>query len=292
MNKTTIILPVHEFNETVAGYLKKGLESIRLQKGIEVLPSIILVYTHLAEQTGLLEFIKEYIVGPEGAPADVVLLDIITVKNEGKTDFCSQVNLGVKNTITPYFSILEYDDEYGTIYFKNVEQHFKVLPDVGMFLPFTIEVDDKTGSLVQIVNQTIWSKGYVGENGVLGYLNTKSLNEFSFYTLGGAVLKKSDFEAVGALKTNIKLAFTYEFILRFLENGNKIYSIPKFGYKHVINRSGSLFSNFGATMPMKERKFWFETAKKESNFFNDRVIDTSSLVETSAQQETPQMTIA
>lgn len=274
MTNISIVLPVHEFNETVAQFLRVGFTSIKSQKDLDTLPPVVLVYTHAAEQGGLLEFIKEFT-----TPVDQtdVALSITTVKNEGKTDFSSQVNLGVKTVTTDYFSILEYDDEYSTIYFKNILKHFKVYPDVGMFLPFTIEVDHGSGSLVQIVNQTIWSKGYVGENGTLGFLNTKSLNEFSFYTIGGAVIKKSEFEAVGGLKANIKLAFTYEFILRFLENGNKIYSVAKFGYKHIINRAGSLFSNYGAAMPMNERKFWFETAKKECFYFTDRVIDVSPI---------------
>ncbi len=273
MGNISIVLPVHEFNETVGQYLRKGFASIRAQVGVEI-PSIVLVYTHIAEQSGLLEFVKEFTTPVEQTDTP---LSITLIKNDGKTDFCSQINLGVKNTTTPYFSILEYDDEYSTIYFKNVEKHFKVYSDVSMYLPFTVEVDDKTGNLVQIVNQTIWTKGYVGENGVLGFLNTRALNEFSFYTIGGSVIKKSDFEASGGLKSNIKMAFTYEFILRFLENGNKIYTIPKFGYKHIINRTGSLFTNYGATMPMNERRFWFEMAKKECHFFNDRIIDTTSL---------------
>jgi len=281
MTNITIILPVHEYNDNVAGYLRKAFASIAAQKGIDSLPPIIVVYNALADAGGLITFL--------GSDVSTTGLSITLIKNEGKSDFCSQINVGASKVTTDFFSILEYDDEYSTIYFKNVIQHFKVYPEVGMFLPFTVEVDDKTGSLVQIVNQTIWSKGYVGENGVMGFLNTKSLNEFSFYTLGGSVIKKSEFDAVGGLKTNIKLAFTYEFILRFLENGNKIFSIAKFGYKHVINRSGSLFSNYAATMSQKERRFWFETAKKECHFFNDRIIDTTSLTE---QPTPPVMTVA
>ena len=30
-------------------------------------------------------------------------------------------------------------------------------------------------------------------------------------------------------------------------------------------------------MPIDERKFWFETANKESNFINDRPIDLTKL---------------
>ncbi len=269
MTKISIIIPLHEFNDGVKNYLTKALNSINAQIGVEQLPKVVVVYNHSAEQNGIIEYIKEF--------TDTTGLLISSLKNDGKTDFCGQVNFAVNQITSDYFSILEYDDEYSTIYFKNVEKNIDLLPEVGMFLPFTVEVDDKTSTLVQIVNQTIWSKGYVGENGVLGYLNIKSLNEFSFYTIGGSVIKKSEFDASGGLKTNIKLAFTYEFILRFLENGNKIYTIPKFGYRHTINRQGSLFFNYGAIMSMEERKFWFETAKKECHFFNDRLIDTSNL---------------
>lgn len=268
MSNITIIIPVHEFNDKVKGYLTKGLDSIKLQVGVSI-PKIKVVFTSAAEEGGILTFLSEY------SAASNIQID--SIKNEGKTDFCGQINLGVQNTTTDYFSILEYDDEYSVIYFKNIEKHIAAMPEVGMFLPFTVDVDDKTSTPAQMVNQTIWSKGYVGENGVLGFLNIKSLNDYSFYTIGGSVLKKSEFEAVGGLKSNIKLAFTYEFILRFLENANKIYSVPKFGYKHIINREGSLFHNYSVMMPKHERKFWFETAKKECHFFTDRVIDTKAL---------------
>lgn len=283
MSNISVIIPVHEFNETVAGYLKKAVTSIEGQQGVEDLPPVVIVYSPLAEAGGVLDFIQKE--NEANTP-----LKYTTIKNEGKTDFCSQINLGAKNVTTDYFAILEYDDMFSLPFFKVVAKHIKAMPDVGVFLPFTIDVDDKSQTLVQIVNQIIWSKGIVGENGTLGFLNQKSMNESSYYALGGSVIKKSEFIAVGGLKSNIKLAFTYEFILRFLDNGNKIYSMAHFGYRHIINRVGSLFSNYNATMSMKERRFWFETAKKESHFFNDRVVDISSLTEQPTIQ--PKMTVA
>jgi len=266
MSKVTVVLPIHEFNETVKKYLDGSINSVLNQ--VDSLPKLLIVYTHRAEEGGIVEYLK-----PTLAAHD----RITCIKNEGKTDFCGQINFGVKNTTTDYFSILEFDDEYSTIYFRNVDKHIQTLTDVGMFLPITIDVDDKTNQPLQLVNQNIWSNGYVGENGELGYLNSKSLNEFSFYTLGGSVIKKSDYLSVGGLKSNIVLAFTYEFILRFLNNGNKIYTIPKFGYKHIINRDGSLFMGYGASLSQDERRFWFETANKESHFFSDREIDTTKI---------------
>lgn len=274
MSKVTVILPIHEFGDYTKKYLDLAVQSVLMQVGAT--PNLLIVYTHRAEEGGLLTYLTEKNFGER----------VSTIKNEEKTDFCGQVNFGVKNITTDFFSILEYDDEYSTVYFRNVEKYIEGLPEVSLFLPITIDVDDKTNQPLQLVNQNIWSKGYVGENGVLGFLNAKSLNDFSFYTIGGSVIKKSDFLAVGGLKSNIVLAFTYEFILRFLNNGNKIYTLPKFGYKHTINRDGSLFMGYGASLTNDERRFWFETAKKESHFFNDRVIDTTrkaSIVETVPQ---------
>jgi hypothetical protein len=274
MSKVTVILPIHEFGENTKKYLDLAVQSVLMQVGSN--PSLLIVYTHRAEEGGLLAYLAEKNFGEK----------VTTIKNEEKTDFCGQVNFGVKNSTTDFFSVLEFDDEYSTFYFRNVDKYIDGLTDVSLFLPITIDVDDKNNSPLQLVNQNIWSKGYVGENGVLGYLNAKSLGDFSYYTLGGAIFKKSDFVAVGGLKSNIVLSFTYEFILRFLNNGNKIYTIPKFGYKHVINRDGSLFMGLGAVLTNDDRRFWFETAKKESHFFADRVIDTTrkaSLVETVAE---------
>lgn len=266
MSKITVILPIHEFGENIKKYVDTAITSVLGQ--VDTTPKVLIVYTHRAEEGGLLTYLTKKNYGER----------VTTIKNEEKTDFCGQVNFGVKNIDTEYFSILEYDDEYSIIFLRNGEKYINEFKDVSMFLPITIDVDDKTNKPLQLVNQNIWSKGYVGENGVMGYLNGKSLSEFSFYTIGGAILKKNDFEAVGGLKSNIVLAFTYEFLLRFLNNGNKIYTIPKFGYKHTINRDGSLFMGYAASLSEQDRFFWFQTAKKESHFFNDRVIDTTNKV--------------
>ena len=271
MTNITIIVPVHEFNDNFKPYLTKALNSVKTQIDVIELPKVLVVYTDAAERGGILDFVSSY------SSATGTTLTLTTIKNEGKSDFQTQINFAATNTDTEYFSILEFDDEFCPIYFKNVAKHINSFKDVSLFLPITIETDDKSGGAVQIVNHSIWSKAIAGENGVMGYLNAKALSEFSFYTIGGGVFKKSDFFSVGGLKSNIKLSFTYEFLLRFIGNGNKIYTIAKFGYKHVMNRQGSLFQGYLASMPMNERKFWFETAKKESHFVNDRVIDTSSI---------------
>ena len=118
----------------------------------------------------------------------------------------------------------------------------------------------------------------MGENGEMGYLNANALKQYTDFKLSGAVIKKSEFQNIGGYKSNIKLTFMYEFLLRALNNACKVFSIPKIGYKHLATREGSLFDTYQKTIPVDERKFWFDTASKEANFMTDRAIDMSRLL--------------
>ena len=139
-----------------------------------------------------------------------------------------------------------------------------------------IEVNEKNEG-IKLTNETVWSQQFVGENGEMGYMNIKALKQYTDFKLSGALIKKSEFVNLGKYKSNIKLTFMYEFLLRALNNASKIFSIPKIGYKHFATRENSLFDVYLKTMPIPERKFWFDTANKEANFTNDRVIDMSRL---------------
>ena len=268
MDNITVIIPVHELNDDVRKYLKEALESVGKQDKIDYLPKILIV-----SPASLTENIKKEVV-------DLleVTLNIEFLVNDLKTDFQSQVNLASESVETDYFTILEFDDQLSTTYFKLGEQYIKAHSDVDLFLAFMIETTIENQA-IKITNEQTWARNYVGENGTLGYMNNAVLDNVTDFKFTGALFKKEEFDSYGKLKTNIKLTFTLEFLYRILNNGGKIFSIPKIMYKHTANRVGSLFDEYQKTMPIPERKFWFDTAKKESNFFNDRVIDTSSLTE-------------
>jgi len=200
----------------------------------------------------------------------------VMIANEGNTDYQSQVNLAVKTITTEYFSVLEFDDEFSTTYLKNVSRHAESYKDVDVFLTMMIEVNEKNEG-IKLTNETVWAQQFVGENGEMGYLNMNALKQYTDFKLSGAVIKTSEFKNLGKYKVNIKLTFMYEFLLRALNNACKIFSIPKIGYKHLATREGSLFNVYQKSMPVEERKFWFETATKEANFVNDRIIDMSRL---------------
>jgi len=259
---TTVIIPVHEFNEKIQSLLDHAIESVAKQEKIAVLPQII-------------------VVGPQEVLDKIVMTaetktNIIFVKNEGKTDYQSQVNLAVEKVTTDYFSVLEFDDEYGTTFFRNVNKYISAYKDIDIFLTMLIEVNEQNQG-IKLTNETVWAQQFVGENGEMGYLNANALKQYTDFKLSGAVIKKSEFQNIGGYKSNIKLTFMYEFLLRALNNACKIFSIPKIGYKHLATREDSLFNNYQKTMPIDERKFWFDTATKEANFMSDRAIDMSRL---------------
>ncbi len=84
-----------------------------------------------------------------------------------------------------------------------------------------------------------------------------------------------DTEEFGSLKSNFKLTFSYEFLLRMTYNSVKIMTIPKIGYKHTNLRENSLFwdyKNGESKLNEKEVKFWVESAKKEYFFTTEREI--------------------
>lgn len=46
--------------------------------------------------------------------------------------------------------------------------------------------------------------------------------------------------------------------------------MPKFGYMHILNREGSLMSQYTATIDANEGIAWYNLAKREYPFKEDR----------------------
>ena len=270
MSNITIIIPVHEFNDNVSHYLSNAIESVMIQEDVKELPKVLIVYKKDIEEN-IIGFVES-----QKRKYDEKVNNIGILANEEDTDFQSQINYGVKHVDTEYFSILELDDEYNRKYFKNVDKYIKYMEDIDIFLPIIIEVDSQ-GNAQKFTNEFIWAQMVVGENGEIGHFNADAVKQNSDIKISGGIFKKDSFEGIGGLKKNIKLTFNYEFILRAINNGLNVYTIPKLGYKHLNGRENSLFNNYLNNMSIPERKFWFNTAIKESNFINDRVIDLDQL---------------
>jgi hypothetical protein len=202
---------------------------------------------------------------------DKVEIKIIT--NEGQTDFCSQVNLGIEKCETEWFSILEVDDEFKPIWLKSVNEYVKTYTDVDVFLPIVRDINVE-GKFISFTNESVWAYGFTEKQ---GYLDNEVLLDFQNYQISGGLYRTQVVKDNGSFKENIKLTFGYEFFLRLTHNGVKIMSVPKIGYQHLNFREESLFweykNNEETKLKEDEVKFWLETAKKEFFFKNKRDVN-------------------
>jgi hypothetical protein len=179
----------------------------------------------------------------------------------------NQINMAVSTISTDYFSVLEFDDTYNNFWFKNVEKYLEnEEEEVSIYLPLTELIDTIQGP-VGYANEAVWASSFSDE---IGYYDIPALEDYLNFSMSGGVFKTSDFTNVGGLKPSIKLSFWYEFMLRSLYKGKRIYVIPKIGCNHVVGRSNSLSAIYGETMSEKEAEWWIDLAKKEYFFPHDR----------------------
>jgi glycosyltransferase involved in cell wall biosynthesis len=251
----SVILPVHELNSDTEQLLSNAIQSVMEQT---VLPDELII------------------VVPKGSDAaDKVSklskdtpVSIVVAENEGATDFASQINYGVSVCKSDWFSILEYDDEYAKIWFKNVVEYRDTHSNVELFLPIVIDVDSDN-NFIGFTNEAVWANSFSDE---LGVLDNNALLAYQNFNIDGMVIKKSVYEEFGGFKPSIKLTFIYEFLLRMTFKDVRVMVVPRFGYKHINQRAGSLFSSYRETLDPVEAKWWLAQAKKEYYFPNDRNI--------------------
>ena len=101
--------------------------------------------------------------------------------------------------------------------------------------------------------------------------------DFQNYQTSGGLYKTKTVKDNGKFKENIKLTFSYEFLLRLTHNGAKVMTMPRIGYQHLNLREDSLFWSYKNDDKNKlsenEAKFWLDTAKKEFFFKNKREVN-------------------
>jgi glycosyltransferase involved in cell wall biosynthesis len=254
MTKITVLVPVHKLE---GEYLTRCIESIKNQK---VKPHEVLFIT--SNDKDVNKFLTEYDYG------DLKEITKVIENETGEYDFQSQINFGVEKSSGDYFTFVEYDDELSPIWIKNGIQYSESYPEVGIFLPIVYETDEN-GRFISFTNESVWAKDFTEQS---GYLDNNTLQRVQNFNFDGMVVNKELFLEHGGLKKNIKLTFTYEFLLRMSYLSIPIMVIPKLGYKHTNNREGSLFVEYKNTIDVLESKFWVNKAKKEYFFTEDREI--------------------
>jgi len=255
MKNITVILPIHTLSDDYKEMLNNSLSSIEdFHNDVKV--SIVC-------PTSLKKELKDL--------SNKLEINIVT--NKGETDFCSQVNLGIDNCDTEWFTILEVDDEFKSIWLKSVNEYSKTYTDVDVFLPIVRDINVE-GKFISFTNESVWAYGFTEKQ---GYLDNEVLLDFQNYQISGGLYRTQVVKDNGSFKENIKLTFGYEFFLRLTHNGVKIMSVPKIGYQHLNFREESLFweykNNEETKLKEDEVKFWLETAKKEFFFKNKRDVN-------------------
>jgi hypothetical protein len=255
-NDITVILPVHSFDDTTKELFGNAVTSVKEQT---VRPDKLMIV--VPKGGDVKTFVDAYDYGTIKHMVEIV-------ENDGATDFASQFNFGVSKVKTEWFSMLEYDDEYSNIWFKNVKTYMEAYPNVEMFMPIIVDVDSN-GQFIGFTNEAVWASSFSDE---LGVLDNNALLSYQNFNIDGFVMKKDAYETHGGFKSTIKLTFIYEFLLRMTFKDVKIMTIPKFGYKHVNQREGSLFHRYKGEMNHVEANWWLSQAKKEYYFPNEREI--------------------
>jgi len=254
----SVILPIESSKHLdFSVYYERSITSLVNQS---IKPSEVII-VHSGEES-LKTFVENY---------QYSGLTINIVQNDGNFDFASQVNLGVSKATSEYVSILEFDDEYASIWFKNVKTYIESYPEVHGFLPLVVDVDER-GAFAGFTNEATFAASM---NTEIGYLTNDLLLNYQNFQTSGMVVKKSAIEEFGGFKSSMRLTFVYEFLLRMTYHSIQFMTIPKIGYKHVNLRSGSIFWNYKngeTTLSSDEVSFWIETAKKEQFFIEDREI--------------------
>jgi glycosyltransferase involved in cell wall biosynthesis len=254
----TVVLPVHELaNENDVTLFKGAITSVTEQT---VKPDEILI------------------VVPKGSEVETTLKDfdfgdakdmVRIISNPGNSDFQTQINYGVENVKTEWFSFLELDDEYSDKWFSNVVKYREAHDDVDIFLPIIVDVSADDGMFMGLTNEAAWANSFSDE---LGFLDNNALLAFQNFNIDGMTMRKSTFDDLGGFKSNIKLTFIYEFLLRMTFNAARVMVIPRYGYKHVNQREGSLFASYKEEMNPTEANWWLAQAKKEYYYPNEREI--------------------
>ena len=265
MNNTlslSVILPIKsskakDFEE----YFEKAISSLKNQTvGFE---ELVIVHT---QEESLIGHLNSYDFGD---------LNVTKLLWDKEPNYSDQVNYGIKNAKGEWVSLFEFDDEYSSIWFKNVQKYVESFPDVQMFLPVVVETDEK-GLFAGFTNEATFAANFSQE---MGILTNDTLQDYQNFQTAGSVFKKSIVEDFGGFKPSVKLTFIYEFLLRLTYNSVLIMTVPRLGYKHVNLREGSIFWNykFGENKMIEDEvKFWIQAAKREYFFTDDRSIKYQS----------------
>lgn len=269
----TLLVPIHEYKEEYKEYIDKCHQSYKINN---------------PTSTQKLKFVCDEKVKAKIQEQLNNTDEEFIINNTGKTSIFHQINHAVDFVDTDYFGIYEFDDMISDRYFSVAERYINENKDVALFLPLIGEVIRQqkedgsfTESFVRYANEFPWFKGMIEYPDLpesykkLGVITTKMAEGYEGIQLSGAIIKKEDFLETKKLKTNLGIATMYEYMLRLTFLDKKVISIPKFMYIHRIARENSYFENIKNTLTPEAIMKFFDLARKEYVFEDEREIENN-----------------
>lgn len=255
MDKITFIVPLHEYNETVKGYLTNAVNSVKSFKSDSVSYSFI-------GPSAIFDQIKEFV-------KENGIEDVSNIYENENTDVYAQINQAVKFCLTPYFSVLEFDDTFNDYWLSEFEKYSKENNDASIYMPI-VELVNANKKAYSYVNEIAWASSFSADE--LGYLDLECLKTFMDFNVTGSIINTEDFISVGCLKPSLKIAAWYEFLMRLSNNNKNIYVVPKVGYNHLIGREGSYTETIAADIDADYGQWLIKTAQEEYQYSEERDI--------------------
>ena len=276
MNDITVIIPLHIFNEDVKALLDNALKSVN---------ECAKVYEH-GKLTTMFVYPKQieadFLPYMKGVTEYSSIGHFDLAANDGKSDFCSQINFAVDKVNTNFFSILEFDDEYTPKWFNMAHDYYYGNETISMFLPVNLNHDEN--GKWEYGNTMALSPAFItpdaNDKDDIGIINRLRLENCSVFNVTGAIINTQDFIKCGKYKPSIKVAFNYELLLRMTGKFElKAMVVPKEGYIHYSGRVGSLTDEYRKTLSEEDVNKWFGLALRESIHVEDREKDISTVKE-------------
>jgi len=174
------------------------------------------------------------------------------------------INYAVSTIDTKYFMVMEHNEGItGSTWLSTVEKYISKGYDYSVYLPLTKVIDDKN-VFKYFLNEVWLAWGFTDES--LGIVTEEGLKGLPpDINITGGVIDRETFIEVGALKTNLKHHYFYEFALRTCYNKKGIYVIPKSLYVIPMKKIEGI--------SREEYSFWYESAQQEYFFKNQREIE-------------------
>ena len=148
----SVILPIKSGKSNgFTEYFEKCIESLKLQK--VGFTELIIVHT---PETYLVDYLKGFDFGD---------LNVRMVSWEKEPNYSAQVNHGAREAKSEWISFFEIDDEYSSIWFKNVDMYSKSYPDTQVFLPIVVDTDAQ-GKFAGFTKEATFAANFTPEMGV------------------------------------------------------------------------------------------------------------------------------